>query len=666
MTTLYIAEKPSLGKAIAAGLPAPQKRGDGYIECGGGNLVTWAFGHIYEQAEPDEYTPDDVPRNPKTNRKRWRLEDLPILPTEWKKKPKGEAAKQIKVIRGLLKQASSVVNAGDPDREGQLLVDEILEACRWDGPTKRIWLAALDETSVARALATLKDNSEYTGLRDAAEARARADWLVGMNLTRAFTLQNSGSGVVSVGRVQTPTLALVAKRDTEIEYFKPHDFYAPTIAAGGVKAAWRPATTDGPEFDSEGRLTNKTKADALVAAAKQAGQATVVTYKKEAKRQGPPLGLSLAELQKQCSAKFGLGAQAVLDIAQALYEEHQATSYPRTDCRYLPEEQHSDAKTILSKLTGRFAFAGNADPSQKSATWNTKKVTAHHGIVPTGKVPARLTDAQAKVYALICRAYIAQFYQDYEYDAIAIALSCAGETWAATGRKTRVLGWREVFGDAPSDAELPALTDGQSLPIEGATVETKQTTPPKRFTEGSLIEAMSNIHRFIEDADARSKLKETSGLGTEATRAAMLEKLKERGFIVAKGKTLVSTPAGRAAVSALPAMLTDPVTTARWEDMLSAIADGKLSLEQFEQAQRKAVTQLVEQAKTTRIRVGEARPTRKPGGKSGPACPDCKKPTITLSTKKGKPFYKCEDCQACWWPDRQNAKALGSKWDFKS
>lgn len=665
---LFIAEKPTLGKAIADGLSADQRRADGYIECGV-NVVTWCFGHFFEQADPDYYLPDNVPTNEKSGRKRWRIEDLPIMPPAggWMKQAKPKTKSQLAIIRGLIKKADSVVNAGDPDREGQLLVDEILEDTGWRGPTKRIWLSATDPTTVARALANLRDNAEYVGLRDAAEARARADWLIGMNMTRAMTLRNAGSGVVSVGRVQTPTLALIVRRDEQIEQFEPHDFYVPQIVTAGFAASWKPTVTDTPDFDDEDRLINKMKADALTTAAKSAGTATVSAYKSERKRSTPPLGFSLSELQSQCSAKFGLGAQQVLDIAQALYETHHATSYPRSDCRYLPDEQHGDATGILDKLGQRFEFAHAADPARKSPAWNTGKVTAHHAIVPTGVLPSSLSQPENQVYDLIVRCYVAQFLPDYQYDAASVVLACADETWGANGRKTVAMGWRDLFGDKPKDAELPALTEGHEIPIVDARSEAKKTTPPKRFEEGSLPKILSNIHRFVEDEAARAKLKETSGIGTEATRAAIIEKLKERKFVEnTKGK-LVSTPAGRALIAALPDHLTNPVTTAQWEDVLSDIAAGQATLAQFEAAQREQVVRLVEQAKSMQVQIGEARAhgggntSRKPA--AGPVCPDCRTPTIKLKTKTSKTFYKCEACRSCWWPGFKNAKALGKKWE---
>ena len=703
---LFIAEKPSLGKAIAQCLPGPHKTGNGCIECDGGKqIVTWAFGHVFEQVEPDFYTPDDVPVTPK-GKKKWRWDELPILPEHWKLMPKDDARAQIKVIRDLLKKAAackagSVVNAGDPDREGQLLVDEILDECGWSGKTERIWLAALDERSVKKALANLKDNREYQNLKMSAQARSRADWLMGMNLTRAFTLANKGSGVVSVGRVQTPTLRLIVDRDNTIEHFKPKDFFVPRIQCAKGPGAFWSAWKVHPELDGvdpDGQLTNKAVAEKLAARAKAAGIAVVAEYESKQQQQAAPLGFSLAELQKTCSAKFGMSAKQTLDAAQALYEEHKCATYPRSDCRFLPEEQFGEAGKVLSGLS-RLGYADLvqvADTSKKSGIWNTAKVTAHHAIIPTGSMTGQLSGDLKKVFDLIVKQYIAQFYPPYVYKATKIVLDCTAEKWVASGKVPVSAGWKAVFGglqpagklsDAEDDSEdepalsLLVLQKGETLAVTAADVQAKQTQPPKRFTDGTLIEAMSNIHKFVEDPEAKKKLKETSGIGTEATRASILETLLKRGFIErkglhpAKGKTLVSTGAGRALVQALPDVLTNPVTTARWEDVLGAIADGRVTADAFEKAQRDFVTKLVSVAKTANIQVGEAvackaRPSGGGSGgsygrprRAGPKCGACGKAnTIVLQTKTRKDWLKCEACGAAFWPSK-DGKSCGAQWE---
>lgn len=673
---LFIAEKPSLGKGIAKYLPGNSSSGNGCIQCGS-DVVTWCFGHVFEQVEPDHYLPDDVPLA-KNGKKEWRFEDLPIFPEHWKLEAKEDAKAQIKVIRDLLKKADLVVNAGDPDREGQLLVDEVLEELGWKGPTQRIWLAALDEQSVKKALSTIRDNREYQNLCNAARARSRADWLVGMNLSRAFTLQNSGGGVVSIGRVQTPTLALIVARDEKIENFRPKNYFVPRIHAG-FWASWE-LHEDFPGVDGEGYLTDRKPADGLIAKARTEGRAVVQEYESKEKQQSAPLGFSLAELQKVCSAKLGMSAQQVLDAAQALYETHKCATYPRTDCRYLPEEQFGEASRVLSGLA-RLGFGDlvkNADAARKSSIWNTDKVTAHHAIIPTGSMEGKPEGVTAKVYEIIVRSYFAQFYPPYVYRAIKAVLACAGESWKATANIPVSPGWKAVYGLSEEDGEeaqqpIPALQKGQVLSVQDADVQAKQTKPPARFTDGSLIEAMSNVHKFIDDEAAKAKLKETSGLGTEATRASILETLLGRGFIERKGKQLISTKAGRELVKALPRELTDPVTTAKWEDALSLIADGKLTLDKFEEVQRTVVARLIAAAKGSHFTVGEARSQSGKGAaragkamKQGPTCAACKKAkTVVLRTKSGKDWLKCESCGAAFWPEK-DGKGCGKQWEARS
>ena len=659
---LIIAEKPSLARAIREVVGREYQ-------------VTNAFGHILELVEPDAYTSSDVPVNPKTGKKRWRMEDLPIFPDKWIKHPKSDAKEQLMKIKGLLNDADLVVNAGDPDREGQMLIDEILDYCRYRGPVQRVWLASLDETSVKKAFANLRDNKEYRALSHAAEARSQADWVVGMNLTRAWTISNGG--LLSVGRVQTPTLALVVRRDIEIEMFKPRDFFEVVAHCrhinGDFLAKWKPAENDGPGFDEEGRLVDRALADKI--AAKALGQGKVSKYESKDSKQSAPLPFSLSALQKAASAKFGMSANNVLEAAQSLYEK-KITSYPRTDCRYLPEEQHGDAGRILDGLPVPDPLKGKVSANRKHAAWNTGKVTAHHAIIPTGEHASGLSEAEEKIYDLIWKSYAALFLPDYLYRAISVAVALGGEQWTASGRLDLDRGWKVLYGadiveeddeDGEEKASLPNMATSDPVTGQKGEAKAKQTKPPKRFTDGLLIDAMSNIHKFVTDPAAKAKLKETSGIGTEATRANILETLVKRGFIERKGKQVISTTTGRSLVRALPADLTDPVTTARWEDHLTSIADGKLDPAKF----MGAIQQMVrEQLGKVTSSVSVAGGGKSSGGagakkKAGPSCPDCKTATIILKTKTGKPFVKCEKCGSAWWPDRSDSKKLGSKWEAR-
>jgi DNA topoisomerase-3 len=581
---LFVAEKPSLGRAIAGGL-GNGRRGNGFIDCGE-DFVTWCFGHLFELAAPEDYNPVY---------KQWNRGSLPIIPDDWRLKPRPDAQAQLDVIGELLKKADSAVNAGDPDREGQLLVDEVLEHFGFRGNVERIWLASLDDRSIKKALSSLSDNRKYAPLRDAARARSRADWLIGMNATRAATLlgRDAGyEGVMTLGRVQTPTLNLVVTRDREIRAFVPRSYFVLKALfdhqSGQFKGTFVPSDIQ-PGLDPDGRLIDAGVADALVRSVSGQGGA-VADVKREKKKKTPPLPHCLSSLQKAASAKLDMTAQQTLDAAQALYEA-KLTTYPRTDCRYLPVEQFQDAGRILEALAGVPELqntAAGANPKLKSGAWNTGKITAHHAIIPTGETPGDLAGDQRDLYLLICGAYCLQFYPPLEYESQKISVKITDTLWEAKGRLVLQPGWTTA-GEEEED-ENSAKEEEQALPNVGtgdavtcAAVEklAQKTTPPARWTEGTLIEAMSNIHRFVADAAAKAVLKENEGIGTEATRAGILENLKKRRYLEARGKALVSTSLAGQIIDLTPLPLKDAVTTAQWESKLEATAQGKCSLDAF-------------------------------------------------------------------------------------
>ena len=723
MPTVIIAEKPSMARAIREGLGAQARNYE----------ITNAFGHILEQAEPDAYLPDSVPKTAK-GKKVWRMEDLPILPAEWKKFPKRDAKDQLQKIGSLLKTADTVINAGDPDREGQLLIDEILEHFRYRGRVHRVWLKALDAENVRKAFAALESNEKYRPLRDAAEARSQSDWVVGMNLSRAVTVKSGD--LFPLGRVQTPTLALVVRRDLAIEHFVPRDYFEVFAqcqhANGAFLAKWEPRGTDGPGFDEEGRLIDRKLADAI--AAKASGPGRVSRFESREQKQAAPLPFSLSALQKVASARFGMSAQQVLDTCQALYEK-KVTTYPRTDCRYLPEEQHSDAPRILRALPVPDAIKGMLDTGRKHAAWNNAKITAHNAIIPTGQSAAGLGGDEARLFELIWKSYVALFLPEYRYRSLSALVDLGGETWKATGRQDIDPGWKRLYGNISLDEEegddearapLPVLQTRDAVRGQGGQAQAKQTKPPARFTDGSLIEAMSNIHKFVEDPAAKAKLKETSGLGTEATRASTIEGLIQRQYLQKKGKQLISTAKGRALIAYLEsqelAEFADPATTARWEDLLSAVAEGRVPAEKLTAAVadtvRAAVARLKQGAALaapegsgkqsaatlpcplckgdatvrrleSRTRKGlffwacsnrDAHPlladdhgkpgdpfgTRQPDNQThdkGPNCAHCEgTATQARATSTGKPYYRCPSCGAAFWPDRDDPLKLGAEW----
>lgn len=621
---LFIAEKPSLGRAIAQYLPVKgvshgggQGRGATHIVAGD-DVISWCFGHLLEMAEPDNYN---------AAYKRWSFNTLPILPTDWRLLPRESAKAQIHAIKLLLAKCDTVIHAGDPDREGQLLVDELLDHLGNTKPVQRIWLSALDESNVRKALANLKDNTDFANLKASAEARQRGDWLVGMNLTRAYTLagQRGGyQGVLSIGRVQTPTLALVVNRDLSIENFKPRDFYAVVArvaaASGEFLARWKPSE-DVP-VDESGRVIDQRIAE-QVATNTKGKTGTVVSFVAAKKKQAAPLPFSLSTLQATANKKLGLGAQEVVDIAQSLYES-KLTTYPRTDCNYLPESQLADAAKILASLPTEYdEYVKQADSSLKSSAWNDKKITAHHAIIPTGH-RANISGKHKQVFDLIVRAYLAQFFPAYAYCETNIILDIHGEAFVASGKVPLAPGWKILYGamdeEATSDAKdkvekqtLPLVKKGESVECNDTKVEFKKTTPPGRYTEGTLIQAMTNIHHIVDDPELKKRLKETAGIGTEATRAGIIETLKKRNFIVEKGKQIISTEAGRQLIAVLPNSVKSPGLTGLFEQLLDGIADGRFTMEQFLKKQSEFVTKFVNLAKNSNLGLAPSHP-----------CPACK------------------------------------------
>lgn len=578
---LFIAEKPSLGRAIADCLPGPHRKENRCIETGGG-IVTWCFGHILKAAEPEDYDPE---------LEKWKASDLPIFPKIWKLLPVPKASDQLKVIKDLLGAATEIVHAGDPDREGQLLVDEVLEYFGNRKPVLRIWLSALDEKSVQQALSNLKSNAGFAPMKNAARARAQADWLVGMNLSRAYTISARKGGnpvaVLAIGRVQTPTLSLIVSRDLEIKNFVPKDFFA-VVARTSVgtdntfDALWTPPDSH-PSFDSEKRCIDR--AEAVRIAGRIKGEEGKLEVKKTEKSDPPPLPWSLSSLTMDVSKKYGMSAKDVLDTAQSLYEK-KLTTYPRTDCEYLPENQKGDVREILSALSKRKDYAElakRADQGLISRAWNTEKVTAHHAIIPTREAGSSqtLSEKEEKVFDLVCRRYLAQFYPPCRYTETVVTLSLAGEPFRATGKTPVSAGWKSVYQtpeeDASSEQEptLPPLSSGEIGRCQSGNVKAKKTTPPKTYTDGTLIAAMKNVGKTLSDPGEKKILLETDGLGTEATRADVIERLLSRGYIEKNKKTLVSTPKGRALIDACDPEVKSPATTAIWERRLEAISKGE-------------------------------------------------------------------------------------------
>jgi len=594
---LYIAEKPSLGRAIAAALPKPHKNHKTYIEVANGDVVSWCIGHILAQADPQDYD---------ANLKKWSMETLPIVPEQWQLKPITRTRAQLTVLRKLVKQADDIIHAGDPDREGQLLVDEVIDYFKVSqtkkANIKRLLISDLNLPAVKRSLKSLKNNQDFMPLSISALARSRADWLYGINLTRVCTLQGQKQGynsVLSVGRVQTPVLGLVVRREQEIAKFISKPFYQVLAHLSIDKdktncftAKWQPSEACQQYCDEEGRVLVKSLANNVVARIHEQ-VAVVESINIEPKQQNQPLPFNLSSLQIAAAKQFSMNAKLVLDVCQTLYEKHKLITYPRSDCRYLPKEQLKQAVTIINTLAAAnlpcSEQAKNANDSIKSKAWNDKKITAHHAIVPTEKSPnnSSLNSFEKNIYLLIIRQYLAQFYPLYRYQQTKLVIKIAGGLFTTSNKVEQQQGWKVLFPSRDKSTEemssLPELHQGQMLHCQRGELVEKHTSPPESFTDATLLSAMTGIACFVSDNNIRKVLRDTDGLGTDATRAGIIDLLFNRNFLLRQGKKIIATEVGVALINALPLQATLPDMTAEWEASLTAISEKSASYLSFMQ-----------------------------------------------------------------------------------
>lgn len=592
---LYLCEKPSQAKDLA-GVMGIKSREDGYLHDGGSRIITWAYGHLLEQFMPDDYDEAD---------KAWRLDRLPIVPQSWRYKAKNKAAKQLKVIQQLVKKADRIIISTDFDREGEAIARSLLDRFSYSGPTSRLRLTALDDHSIRKALSNILPGSDSEALYYAALARQRADWLVGMNVSRLFTILARNSGykeTLHIGRVITPTVALVCSRDNSISSFTPSPYWVLAVQVntqnGQFMARWIPPAQCA---DEQGRCINKPLAEQL---ANQVKGANGVISKAETKpgKEQPPLPFDLNSLQQYASKRWGYTAQQTLDAAQALYETHKAIHYPRTDSRYLPKSMHEEAfETLQALMLSDPSVSGlvaGADTSSMSRAFNDSKVTAHHGIIPTtAKVNIEaMSEIEARLYDAIRRFYIAQFYADFQFSRTLIEVESCGHTFAAKGKTPLKQGWKVLFNsqdesspadegeEDTSDQEqegLPKVSQGEPAVVGEADLADKMTRPTPHFTEATLLSAMENVAKFVEEEKFRKILKETAGLGTVATRAGIIQGAVDKGYLKRKAKTLRATEKAHALISVVPASIKSPGMTAAWEQELEKIAAGERQMSVF-------------------------------------------------------------------------------------
>lgn len=582
---VIIAEKPSLGRLIAAGIGGSQTQGDGLIRTREAT-VTWCFGHLLELAAPEHYDP---------KWKKWELETLPITiePDDWHLQPKEDAKAQLRVLRRLLADATEVVNAGDPDREGQMLVDEVLDYLEWKGKTRRLLLHDTTPQSVRAGLAAMRPNGEFANLYAAAKCRSRADWLVGMNLTRAASKRIGLTA--SIGRVQTPTLALIVRRDQEIDGHKSSAFY--TLHAHVTTAADALVMSHETEHD---RILDKKEAQRIAAAL--SGQPVDVSVSEKRAVERAPLPHTLQSFHKEGEKLYGWSASKALKVLQGLYEK-QLVSYPRTDCPYLPREQAALAVPMVKAIlaAGNFERAATAvhllAPSDR--VYDDKKVAEHHGLTPTNRLPGAELDADArKGWEIVTGRFIQSLLPDYAYMAKVATFTYESRLFKASGEAPlnaseswRLLSPKVDRDGKPIEPLRLSVGNGEVARGRAGKVDVKEgkTTPPKPYTEASLIEDMCSVHKFVTDPRIKGLLKENAGIGTPATQAAIIETLKARQYVVEqkppRGKItyIRSTEFGRYLIANIPPTLADPGVTALWEEQLNSIAGGSADAAEFMQ-----------------------------------------------------------------------------------
>ncbi len=629
--TLVIAEKPSVGRDLARVLPGPFHKHEGWLE-GPEHIVTWAVGHLVQLAEPDEYDPKF---------KKWRMDDLPILPDRFKLVVRDERSKkQMNVIRRLLanSEVENVVNACDAGREGELIFAYLYEKSGSKLPVRRLWLQSMTREAIERAFGALRPGSDMAKLEEAARSRSEADWIVGMNATRAATirLRSSFDGAVSLGRVQTPTLAILARREEEIRAFVPEPYWLvdAEFAADGER------TYEGRyHAGSKPRLPTAEEAAAIVADVRD-GVGEITKLETSRRKERVPLLYDLTTLQREANNRYGFSARRTLAAAQRLYEEHTALTYPRTNSRFLPSDMKRDIKPTAELVGRNAAYAAAAryvtslDVLPLGRVVNDKKVTDHHAIIPTRSEHRieKMNDDDKKVYDMVARRFLAVFHPDAEFENTRVETTVADHVFRTQGKVLLVPGWRGVYGetaqgegarperegedDEGREQRLPKLEQGERAEVRSVESLEKETQPPRRYSDASLLAAMETAGKLVDDEELREAMKD-SGIGTPATRAAIIERLIAVGYVERDGRALVCTEKGLNVIRLLDEHpLTSPSLTGDWEARLAKIEEGSDTRGKFmgdiAKFAESTVKQLDETLKGVRI----------PRAKLGP-CPVC-------------------------------------------
>lgn len=583
-----LAEKPSVARDIARVLGA-NTPGKGCLK-GGGYVVTWAVGHLVTQVNPEEID---------ARWKTWRQDTLPMLPENIPLKVIAQSRDQFQCVKTILNapQVDSVICATDAGREGELIFRRIYQMAGCRKPFRRLWISSMTEEAIAEGFANLRDGADYDGLYASALCRSDADWLVGMNGSRAFTLRYDS--LLSVGRVQTPTLSILVKRALEIRNFVPENYWEVQADFGGYRGTWI-------DKDGKTRIPDEKTAKEIVSAV-TGREGEVLEVSTERKRVPPPLLYDLTTLQREANARYGFTAQKTLNLAQALYEKHKLLTYPRTDSRYLSHDMRPKVQGILKgmpePLRALVLSPDKAvDPGKR--VYDDAKLTDHHAIIPTGRRPGTLTADEQKLYEMAARQLIAAFYPDMEYDAMSAVTGVGEHKFLSRGRAVIAQGWQAAnppLRSKPKKGEeeqaLPQLQKGQRVPVKSAKAVAKKTTPPSPYTENTLLAAMENAGKFVENEELRRQMKER-GLGTPATRAAIIERLIAVDYVRREKKALIPTDKGIRLIAVAPEQLSSPETTGRWEKGLSDIAAGKMDPNRFMQSIRRYCAFLCQYAVT--------------------------------------------------------------------
>ncbi|RDU24816.1 DNA topoisomerase III [Anaerosacchariphilus polymeriproducens] len=637
MKTLVIAEKPSVGRDIARVLNCTKKQ-NGCIE-GNRYVVTWGLGHLVTLAAPENYD---------KKYKVWKMEDIPIMPNKFEIEVIKQTAKQYGVVKQLIhrKDIENIVIATDAGREGELVARWILEKAKNQKPCKRLWISSVTDKAIKEGFSKLKSAKEYENLYYAAVARAEADWLVGLNATRALTCKYNAQ--LSCGRVQTPTLSMIAKRENEIKNFKPETYYGITVQSNGIVFTWRDEKSGSYRSFSKERMEeilNKIKEDSI----------NIIKVDKKDKKSYAPLLYDLTELQREANKRFGYSAKETLNILQRLYENHKVLTYPRTDSRYITTDiVETLEERIRACAIGPYKkMAGNLLKSRpiegKKAFVNNSKVSDHHAIIPTEQYPEfiHMTNEEKKLYDLVVKRFLAVLYPPCEYvETVLIGVIC-GEKFYAKGNVIIKNGWKEVYHSIEDDEieepkglkeqKLPLVEEGQTLKEVKVKLSEGQTKPPAKFNEATLLSAMENPIKYMEckDQQMAKTLGETGGLGTVATRADIIDKLFSSFFIEKKGEEISVTSKGKQLLDLVPEDLKKPELTAKWEMNFSQIAKGQLKSSIFMNEIRTYTLNIIEQIKFAEGIFRHDNLTNK-------ICPQCGKRLLKVNGKNSK-MLVCQD-----------------------